>query len=239
MTNIFHSQNLDKDFEYFQKALLKTNKLKFSIDDTVKPTLKKYHRLTYAIALFENKLEQKWEEDNKFLYLNEILSDLLSNSSISFIGFYYSSHILIRRIIENFYNHIFYFEHPVEFELLNLGRNDYTPIIELKNYFELHPIIKPIIDNNIKLFNDQLFQHYQELCKTVHTKGEDFMGLAKNLEEIKPDFDIISHLEAINKSIQSVIYLLYKFHFDIVFSNTELDIISKSFSRNLRKSLLS
>lgn len=239
MTSIFQSQNIDKDFEDFQKALLKTNRFQFSITEQIKPNLKKYHRLTYTIALFENKLESKWKEENKFLFVNEILSDLLANSSISFIGFYYSSQILIRRSIENFYNHIFYFEHPVEFELLNSGRNDYTPIIELKNYFEAHPIIKPITDTNIKIFNDQLFQHYQDLCRTVHTKGENFMGLAKNLEEIKADFDLVYHLDLINKSLQSIIYLLYKFHCDLAFTRTETDIISKSFPKNLRRHLLS
>lgn len=239
MSSIFHSTNLDKDFTEFEKALFKTNNFKYVLTPAIKPHLKKYHHLTYVIALIESKLEQKYSEENKFLFINEILSDLLSNSSIAFIGFLYASQILTRRLIENFYNHIFYYEHPVEFELLNLGRNDYTPIIELKNYFEAHPIIKPLADPNIKKCNDNLFQHYQDLCRTVHTKGEDFMGLAKNLEEIKPDFEIEKHFESISKSLLCMIYLLYKFHYDLTFSNVEKDTISKSFPLNMRKTLLS
>lgn len=239
MSNIFQSENLDVDFTNFQKALLKTNKFQFKITEQTKPALKRFHRLTYVLALLGFKLEQKWSEENRYLFLNEILSDLLSNSSLCFLGFYYSSQIITRRLIENFYNHIYYFEHPVEFELLNLGRNDYSPIIDLKKYFESHPIIKPLIDQNIKNFNDQLFQHYQELCRTVHTKGEDFMGLAKNLEEIKLEFDLKQHFELINKSLLSMIYLLYKFHLDLTFTNTEKDLISKSFAKNLRGELLS
>jgi hypothetical protein len=237
MSNIFHSTNLDKDYSAFEKALFKTNKFKFQLTPILKSKLKKYHQLTYAIALIEKKLEEKYPSEHKFLFVNEIISDLLSNSSIIFIGFYYASQILTRRLIENFYNHIYYFEHPVEYELLNLGRNEYTPIIELKNYFEIHPIIKPIVDLNIKKYNDELFQHYQDLCRTVHTKGEDFMGLAKNLEEIKPEFEIDKHFDNTIKSLMSMLYLLYKFHYEITFSNIEKDLISKSFHKNIRKSL--
>lgn len=239
MSNIFHSSNLDSDFTEFQKAILKTNKFKYSVTNEVKPHFKKYHRLTYVIALVENKLEQSFNEENKFLFVNEILSDLLSNASLALIGFYYSSQILVRRLIENFYNHIYYFEHPVEYEFLNLGRNDYTPMIDLKNYLEAHPIIKPLKDPNIKLLNTAIFQHYQELCKTVHTKGEDFMGLAKNIEEIKPDFNLAHQFESINKTLSSIIYLLFKFHSDITLTNVEKDLIAKSFPRYMRQQLLS
>ncbi len=238
MSNIFKSENLDIDFDNFQLALLKTNEFKFEIDEKIKPLLKKYHRFTYALALIHNKLEDNCQDENKFLFVNEILSDLLANTSLCFLGFYNSSQIIFRRLLENFYNHVYYFEHPVEFELLNLGRNDYTPIIELKTYYENHPIIKGLVDKNIKIFNDQIFQHYQELCRTVHTKGESFMGLAKNLEEIKLDFDLHSNIDQSNKSIQSIIYLLFKFHRDLTFSNVERDLIAKSFPKNLRRNLL-
>lgn len=239
MSNIFHSDNLDSDFLNYQKAISKTNKFKYSITPEIKPHFKKYHRLSYVIALIENKLEQKFTDENKYLFVNEILSDLLANASLILIGYYHSSQILVRRLIENFYNHVYYFEHPVEFEFLNLGRNDYTPIIDLKNYFEAHPLIKPLSDLNIKLFNTATFQHYQELCKTVHTKGEDFMGLAKNIEEIKPDFNVSTHFETINKTLSNIIYLLFKFHADIQFTNVEKDLIAKSFPRNVRQQLLS
>lgn len=239
MSNIFKSENLDKDFTKFQETIIESKELSHSISAQNKPFLKKYHRLTYIIALFENKLENKWKEDNKFLFLNELLSDLLANCSLSFIGFYYPSLIITRRLIENFYNHIFYFDHPVEFELLNQGRNEYTPILELKNYYEVHPLIKALEDKNVKIFNDQLYHHYQELCRIVHTKGEPFMGLAKNLEDIKPNFDLSKHLNIANISILSIIYLLFKFHRDLNFTNIETNLISNSFPKTLRSILLS
>ncbi|MCR8561214.1 hypothetical protein KXD93_26410 [Mucilaginibacter sp. BJC16-A38] len=239
MSGIFKSENIDKDFTKFQAKLAESGKLLHLIDVKNKPFLKKYHRLTYLIALFEGKLEENFKEDNKFLFLNELLSDLLSNCSLIFIGFYHPSLIITRRLIENFYNHIYYFDHPVEFELLNLGRNDYTPMHELKLYFDSHPLIKAIEDKNTKIFNDQLFHHYQELCRTVHTKGEIFMGLAKNLEEVKSQFDVSRHINTINISILSIVYLLYKFHRSLSFTNVEKNLISNTFTKTLRSPLLS
>lgn len=239
MSNIFKSENLDKDFQGFQEALFKTNTLKFQLDDKNKPYLKKYHRLTYIIALFLNKLENTHkDEGNRYLFLNEILSDLLVNSSVSIIGFFYSSQFIVRRLIENFYNHIYFFDHPIELVQLNLGKNEYTPIIELKAYTENYPSIKELKDNQIKKYNDDLFLHYQELCRSVHTKGNDFMGLARTLEEIKPEFDLTLHIEQINKSVLGITYILYKFHKEISFTNIEKDLIVKSFSRDLRACLL-
>jgi hypothetical protein len=121
--------------------------------------------------------------------------------------------------------------------LINLGRNEYFPIIEQKKYLEAHPVFRGIDDTNIKKLNSDLFLHYQELCKVVHTKGEDFMGLAKNLEEIKPDFDLNKHIKLINESLRAIIYLLYKFHTDVSFTHVEKDIIAKSFPKKVRGTL--
>lgn len=239
MSNIFRSENLDKDYENFQKALLKTSEFKYQITEDNKPFFKKYHRLTYVIALFLHKVEELHEEENKYIFLNEILSDLLVNSSVSIIGFFYSSQFIVRRLIENFYNHIYFFDHPIELEHLNLGKNEYTPIVELKNYLENYPLLKKVEDDHIKNANTDIFNHYQELCKPVHTKGENFMGLAKTLEEIKPDFDFISHIKSINKSILNIIYILYKFHIEIKFSHVEKDLVIKSFPKDVRGILLS
>ena len=238
MANIFQSENLENDFVKFQETLLTTNEFKFDIDETIKPVLKKYHRLTYVVALFQDKMEKEYELGYKYLFVNEILSDLLSNCSIVFIGYYYSSQILTRRLIENFYNHIYYFNHSIEFELLNLGKNEYTPIIELRRYIDSHPRFQLINDDDIKKNNDSIFMHYQNLCRVVHTKGHGFMGLAKNLEEIKPLFQLKEHFEEINQTLLSMIYILYKFHSELQFTNTEIDIVAKSFPRPIRGKLL-
>ena len=239
---MFPSSNLDADYVLFEKALFKTGKVKYPFTSGLVPSLKRYYKCTYAISLFKIKLFNKFKaEPNKYLFVAEIVSDLLSNSSISVLGFYNSSKILTRRLIENFYNHVYYFEHPVEFELLNMGRNEYTPLKDLKLYYNAHPNIssKVEIDKNIKDFNDNIFNHYTELCKHVHTKGADFMNLASNLSEIKPDFDIIAHLDQINKTCSEMIYLIYKFNDELFFSNVEKAIIANLYAAPVKRQLFS
>jgi len=239
VANIFKSEILEKDLGDFIYSLNQQTISNHSIDSSSKPLIKKFHRNAYIIALLLNKLEKRHIDEHRFLFLSEVLSDLLSNIKLSIIGFKQSSLIITRRILENFYNHIYYFEHPVEYKLLNLGRNEYTPILELKSYLEAHPLFKTISDRNIKIFNDQVFQHYQELCRIVHTKGRNFMGLAKNLEDIRPGYILNDHIESINNTILVMVYLLFKFHRDLEFSNIEKSLISKTFPISLRGHLLS
>lgn len=239
MSNIFKSDNLERDLALFFVELDKPVDSQHSVNSKNKPIVKKYHRQAYVLALYIGKIQAKHFDDNKFMFLAELLSDVLSNCKLSILGFKQSSLILSRRMIENFYNHIYYYEHPVEYELLNLGRNDYTPLIDLKSYYEAHPVIRPLGDKNIKDLNSHIFNHYQDLCRVVHTKGEDFMGLAKNLEEIRPSFDLSEHLSQINSTMQAVLYLLFKFHRDLTYTHVEKDLISKTFPTNLRASLLS
>lgn len=238
MSNIFQSKSIESDLDDFLKAIFETNKYQFKIEDT-KGHVKKYHRHTYVIALIETKLETLHAGTHRYIFLNEMLSDLLSVISLAFLGFYQPAEIITRRIIENFYNHIFYYDHKIEFQLLNSGKNDYLPMSDLKNYLSSHPVFKSIDDSNVKIYNDEIFRHYQELCKFVHSKGEGFMGLAKNLEDTKTDFDIKLLLQQIVTSLQGAIYLLYKFHDEIEYTRVELDLIAKTFNKNIRGSLLS
>ncbi len=240
MSNIFKSQNLDSDLKAFTAALFKTNSFISEITNEIKPSFNRHHKLIYTIALIQYKLEQKHRSDhNKYAFLAEIQSDLLSNISLIFLGFYHQSQMAIRRIIENFYNQVYYFYHPVEFQLLNNGRNEYQPIIQLKEFVDILPTLTELGDKNIKLFNQEVFNHYHELCRTVHTKGIKFMGLAKTIEEIKTLFDVKSHLDHLNGIISKMIYLFYKIYEDLSFTNIEKDLIAKAFDRPVRAALLS
>jgi len=237
MSNVFESQSLNNDFVEFSKELFKTNSFKYSADGPVGPVLKSYHRLVYVLALIELKLELTWTEDHQFIFANEILSDLLSNSVQIFQGFQNVSQILLRRIIENFYHHIFFFEHPVEYELLNLG-NDYIPVADLRDYYNSHPVIRALKDPKTFEFNAAIYSHYQELCRVVHSKGETFMGLARTLDQIKQDFDVSQYLAQSNQSLRSVIYLLVRFHRELTFTAVEKNLISLSFPKPLRATLM-
>lgn len=237
MTSIFASEKIQNDYQFFEEELRKDISVAVPFDDPLICLLKKYHKLTYALALFPLKLKDVTSDKNKYLFLFEIQSDLLNALSLLILGFNYPAKMLFRRVIENFYNHVYYLDHPVEFTQLNLGKNEYNPMIEMKNYFITHPRLLNCEDENIKLFSDKVFNKYVELNKIVHTKGVLFMGLSKNLQEIRFASDYLEFIESCNDTLISIVYLLYKFHSELVFSSVETRLIVDCIPKDKRLKL--
>ncbi|MEM6318232.1 MAG: hypothetical protein AAF960_11225 [Bacteroidota bacterium] len=237
MANIFNSENLKNDYTDFKAEIFKTNRFVVSRDFADTTNFKKFHHLIYAIALIHTKCQQNWPKSpNRHAYIGEIRSDALAFSCIVLQGYKQSGMILLRRIIENFYNQVYFFEHPVEFELLNLGKNEYTPLNGLKNYLQSHPVF---IERSsfVKDYNESIYKNYQFLCKTVHTKGISFMGLAKNLKELKRNSEVERNFKIASIILEAIIFILYKFHCDLSYSNSEKMLISKLIPKEKRSAL--
>lgn len=228
------SENLNQDYSKFSKEIAKSIKPLFKIEGSIEPNFKKHHKSVYAIALILTKLKNEKKAENKLVFLAEILSDLLTVTKLSFLGFENPALIVLRRTIENFYNHIFYTDHPIEYEHLNLGKNEYTPIDKLKLYFDTHPLFIGTEDANLKEFNQSLFNEYQQLCKVVHSKGKDAMNLSKCLKDLTDDFDINELLKQIINIELFLVYLIYKFHKTLKFTATEKSIITSIIPTNKR-----
>jgi hypothetical protein len=220
------SEYLKQDYSRFSKEIKKSAKPLFKIDAAIEANFKKYHKSIYSIALILSKITKEHQEENKVVYFAEILSDFLTITKLSFLGFETPALIVLRRIIENFYNHVYYSDHPVEYEHLNNGKNEYTPIDKLRQYFDTHPKFLGNEDNNLKEFNSSLFREYQELCKVVHSKGKDSMNLAKSLKDLIEPFEI-NDLLILSTNIQLfIVYLSYKFHRNLKFTATEKGLIT-------------
>jgi len=219
------STSIDEDYLKFKKEIEKSAKLLFKIESEVESAFKKHHKSTYVIALIFTKLKSTVKEENKLIFLAEILSDVLTLTKLSFIGFGTPSQIALRRLIENFYNHIYYFDHPIEYTHLNTGRNEYIPIDKLKLYFDSHPVFFDRNNPTIKEYNNNLFKEYHKLCKIVHSKGKDSMNLAKCLKDLRKEFDIKDLLKRVTNIELYIIYLIYKFHMELNFTATEKSLI--------------
>lgn len=236
MANIFDSSLLQSDYDEFKKNLKTSNILKYDVlDSKYNSDLKKTHRCIYSLLIIHSKVSELHKKENKHIFLNEIISDSLVAINLFFIGFNHASQIIFRRIIENYYHHLYFFNHEVEFVLQENGKNDYVPILEFKKYIENHPTLTG--DTNIKTFNDDIFNRYQELCKFVHTKGSSYMTLATNLEDLKSDFDLKLEIEIFKKIIQKILYITYKFHRDIKLTNEEKNIVFLSIDKDFRGKL--
>jgi hypothetical protein len=228
------SEYLNQDYLKFSKEISKAAKASFKITGSVETNFKKHHKSVYTIALISTKLINSVKEENKLIFLAEIISDFLTVTKLSFLGFETPALIVLRRAIENFYNHIYYTDHPVEYEYLNLGKNEYTPIEKLKLYFDTHPTFTGNEDSTLKEYNQSLFNEYQQLCKVVHSKGKDAMNLAKCLKDLTDDFDINDFLKSVINIELFIAYLCYKFHKDLKFTATEKAILISIVPANKR-----
>lgn len=231
------STQIDNDYIKFKKEIVKSNRPLYKIEGNFEPIFKKHHKSTYTIALILTKLKKSNVGENKIIFLAEILSDLLTISKISIVGFETPSLIILRRLIENFYNHIYYFDHQIEYAHLNAGRNEYTPIEKLKLYFDSHPVFFNRKDPAIKEYNQLLFNEYQELCKVAHSKGKDAMNLAKCLKDLRQEFEIKDFFKRIINIELYIIYLIYKFHNELIFTAKERNLIIVIIPANKRNHL--
>lgn len=234
MPSIFKSSKILGDFDQFQKDIENSNSIIYPVDTMDNGKLKKFHHTTYCLLLIAKKIKTKHKLNAyKYIFLHEIVSDLLTVSCLMTQGFIQPCQILHRRIIENYFNHLFYFNHEIEFQHLNNGENEFTPVIQLRDYISSHPVFHK--DQNVKKHNDNLYKSYLGLCKVVHTKGITHMHLAKNLGEIKlTDADINAELDHFISSLQAFIYVVFRFHRDLTFSNIEKSSISSLIPRNER-----
>lgn len=231
------SKNLAEDYNRFRTEIPKSTRSPFKDISKFEGSLKGQHKSIYCLALILTKVESQYSDGNKIDYLAEILSDCLIATKLLFLGFESSSLIVMRRAIENFYNHVFYFDHPIEYEHLNLGKNEYTPIDKLKLYFETHPIFKNVERQPITDYDQMLFNEYQQLCRVVHAKGLESMNLSKNLKDLKRDFDIKPLLELFVRIEVYIVYLLFRFHRSIKFTPAEISIIISAIPAEKRSSL--
>src|ERR1700694_640451 len=113
------SQSLSDDYNRFKVEIGKGSRNLFKIEKSVEPFFKKHHKSTYVLALILSKLKQVPKQENELIFFAEILSDTLTITKLSFLGFESPSQIILRRVIENFYNHVYYSSHPIEYKHLN------------------------------------------------------------------------------------------------------------------------
>ena len=231
------SENLKKDYEHFKTEIQKGLRTTSKISGTLEVSFKKHHKSLYAITLLLMKLKENKTNENEYIFFQEIISDFLNISKLITLGFEIPSLVLLRRVIENFYNHIYYFDHKIEYLYLQRGKNEYTPIDKLKLYFDSHPVFFDRADQTLKDYNQHLFNEYQDLCKVVHSKGSDSMNLSLTLKELRTEFDLDKFYKRLYQIELYLVYLLFKFHKTIKLTPVEKAILVSLVPADKRGSL--
>lgn len=98
---------------------------------------KRIHRATFSLILWRFRLKRIPEYGRVFI--EEIASDALQILPQVLMGYGKTAKLLIRGIIENTLRHLYFSDHPVEFERMNREPKWYVRLEDLFDYAKVHP----------------------------------------------------------------------------------------------------
>ncbi len=176
-------------------------------------TAKKIHKSTYSLILWRFLITSLPE--NGKVFLDEIASDAIQILPQALMGYQKTIDLLSRGIIENVTRHIYYCDHPVEFEITNREKKWYPSLEQLFEYLKRHPsFIKT--EKKFDAIN-RLRTFYDNLSANIHGRKVSNLEMKKALNDIKfvqAKFD--EQKNALEKCTEASNFLLVKYHHDLV-----------------------
>jgi hypothetical protein len=143
--------------------------------------------------------------------LDEIASDAVQILPQVAMGFLKSVALLLRGVIENAARHIYYTDHPVEFDRANTGRRWFVPTTDLFEYLNEHPVFAATERRFAAI--SQLRNVYDQLSADVHGRTVAHLQMRRALSSFRFDGTVFrSHLRRIEQGVEAVNFLLLIFH---------------------------
>ena len=196
---------LEKDFEDLKEFLIKKRLISENEDKGILTNLKHIHKVCYSFALWDHNLARI--PYNGKVFLKEIRSDAIQSIPLLLLGFKKPVSILLRGIIENSLKHIYFIDHPVEFEWLTTKSKYFPTMNDLYDYTISHPSLKSVFEK-IDIV-DVLKQKYIKSSMLVHSRDVSHMQLVKSLSGIKRDEGFITDYKSDLIDIGNVINLMF------------------------------
>jgi hypothetical protein len=170
---------------------------------------KRIHRATYSLILWRFRLTQLPEHSKAFI--EEIASDALQILPQALMGYSKTTKLVTRGIIENALRHIYYADHPIEFERMNREQKWYMTMESLFEYAKIHPIFL----NTEGKFDalGRLRNLYSDLSSGVHGSKVRDLEMRIALNKIKYDESVVhSEMALVERCAEAVNFLLAAFH---------------------------
>src|SRR5437870_9742518 len=99
---------------------------------------KRIHRATFSLILWRFRLTGIPQHGKVFV--EEIASDALQILPQVLMGYGKTAKLLTRGIVENTLRHLYFSDHPVEFERMNRDAKWYVRMDDLFDYIKVHPL---------------------------------------------------------------------------------------------------
>ena len=125
---------------------------------------RKLHKATYSLVLWRFRL--KGSRGCGKVFVQELASDALQILPQALMGYNKTTKLLTRGLIENSLRHLYFADHPVEFQRMHGDKKWYVPMSALKEYAMTHPVF---IETEPKFGAvNKLVRLYSELSAGVH-----------------------------------------------------------------------
>jgi hypothetical protein len=170
---------------------------------------KRIHRATFGLILWRFRLKHIPEHGNVFI--EEIASDALQVLPQVLMGYGKTVKLLTRGIIENTLRHLYFSDHPIEFERMNREKKWYVSLEDLVDYAEIHPAFRRT-ESKFDAIN-RLASLHSELSAGVHGRQVQDLEMRLALKKIAySQAEAGKQTQLIEKCAQSANFVLAVFH---------------------------
>jgi hypothetical protein len=172
-------------------------------------TAKRIHRATFSLILWRFRLTRIPQHGKVFV--EEIASDSLQILPQVLMGYDKTAKLLTRGIIENTLRHLYFSDHPIEFERMNREQKWYVGLADLFDYAKIHPAFLRT-ESRFDAIN-RLTSLHSELSAGVHGRQVQDLEMRLALQKIAySQVGANKQVQLVEKCAQNANFILAVFH---------------------------
>jgi len=201
--------SLAEDFKKVTEFFRERHMIPFSPASALIENARRIHSATYSLILWRFRLKGLPAHGKPFV--EEIASDALQILPQVLMGSGKPVNLLTRGIIENTLRHIYFSEHPVEFEKMNQERQWFMTMADLFTYAKTHPALM-LSEKRFDAVN-RLSTLYSDLSAGIHGRAVADLEMRIALNKISYSESLAKkHVALVERCAAAANFLIAVFH---------------------------
>jgi hypothetical protein len=171
------------------------------------------HSRSYSLILWRFRL--RGIPAHGSVFLEEVASDALQVLPQVLMGYSKTAKMLMRGIVENTLRHLYFLDHPIEFQRMNREAKWFLTMEALFDYGKNHPIFQQV-ESKFDALN-QMSSIYSELSAGIHGRTVRDLEMRKALQSISYDQATAEReSELMRRCTEAVSFIIAMLHHDRV-----------------------
>jgi hypothetical protein len=198
-----------QDFQEVMSFLASERIISAGLTPSLIASARRLHQATYSLMLWRFRLKRL--DDSGRVFIQELASDALQVLPQALMGYNKTTKLLNRGLVENAFRHLYFVDHPVEFQRMHNDKKWYVPMSVLKEYAMTHPVFTGT-ERKFGAINT-LVRLYSELSAGVHGSRVDDLEMRLALEKIVlTENTFHSQVKLVQQTAESINFLLAVYH---------------------------